>query len=443
MRNFIALPHKNILLSFAISASISLMYSLNASAMTLEESIEKSMLTDPELKQAYAKMKIIQSDTSAVKADFYPTIDLTAAAGEEDTQYKVDKKVDKQFTRTELGIMIRQSIFTGLNTLYEVDRLEYESEAEKYKLFSNAENKAMEVIEVYLQLIEAQQQLLLAEHNQNDHSDIYEDVKIKVKSQLTARSDLAQVESRLSNAQADTIAAKNVLLNAQSQFFKLIGEIPDSLNRPVANIEYIPSTLDNAIQTAQENHLSLKSSAEDIKATKSAYKASAANYYPEFHLELAANSDNNVDGSKGKNEDASIMLRMNFNLFEGGKTKSQRQANAWRHQESIELKVETERQIIQDVKQAWYSNVLLKDQLEYLETNVEKSKVAEEAYREQFRVGRRELLDVLISKTELFRARQSYIKTDFEQLLASYRLKNTTGQLLKSLYVQYPTEWSE
>lgn len=425
-----------------IWAGICLFSSLHVAAITLEESIEKSMLTDPELKQAYAKMKTIQSDKGAVKADFYPTINLTAAAGEEDTR-PVNSKDDEQLTRTEMGIMIRQSIFSGLNTLYEVDRLEYESTAEKYKLFSSAETKAIEVIEVYLQLLEAQQQLLLAEHNQTDHKDIYEDVKIKVKSQLTARSDLAQVESRLSNAQASTIAAKNVLLNAEANFYRLIGESPESLNRPVENIEFLPQTLEDAIQAAQDNHWSLKSSSEDIKATMSAYKASASNYYPKFNLELAANSDNNIDGNKGKKQDASIMLRMDFNLFEGGKTKSLRQANAWRHQESIELKVQTERQVIQDVKQAWYSSLLLKDQLEYLETNVEKSQVAEEAYREQFKVGRRELLDVLISKTELFRARQSYIKTDFEQLLARYRLKNTTGQLLKSLYVQHPTEWSE
>ncbi len=415
----------------------------SSQALTLEESVEQVMLNDPMLKQSYSRMKSTDSEKDIAGSEYLPEVILSAAAGEEDTKYKSGVNIDNQLTRTELGILVRQSIFSGLSTKYEVRRLAHETESERLKLYADAEDKAMEVIEVYLQLIEAQQLLQLSLQNEQDHKKILEDVKTKVDNQLAARSDLAQVESRLSNAQASTIAARNRLFSLEARYFKLVNQAPQNLTEPVANNANIPQTINEAMELAKSNHQAIQSAMLDIEATESAYKAAAADYYPSLDLELAANADENIDGIEGKNQDASIMLRLQYSLYQGGKTNAQRRASAWRYQEAIELRSETEREVLQAVKQSWYDNELLESQLDFLKLNVENSKVAEEAYREQFNVGKRELLDVLISKTELFRARQSYIETWYDKLMANYQLKNSTGVLLQSLFIEYPVEWTD
>ena len=42
-------------------------------------------------------------------------------------------------------------------------------------------------------------------------------------------------------------------------------------------------------------------------------------YMPRLDIEAGASHNNDLDGIKGKNEDVYAMLRLNYNLFNGGK----------------------------------------------------------------------------------------------------------------------------
>jgi len=65
------------------------------------------------------------------------------------------------------------------------------------------------------------------------------------------------------------------------------------------------------------------------------------------------------------------------------------------------------------------------------------------AYKQQFTLGQRTLLDVLNTENELFEARKSYVNANYDELFAQYRLLNAEGKLLDSLRVARPAEWQE
>ena len=65
------------------------------------------------------------------------------------------------------------------------------------------------------------------------------------------------------------------------------------------------------------------------------------------------------------------------------------------------------------------------------------------AYKQQFTLGQRTLLDVLNTENELFEARKNYVNADYDELFAQYRLLNAEGKLLDSLRVARPDEWKE
>jgi adhesin transport system outer membrane protein len=134
---------------------------------------------------------------------------------------------------------------------------------------------------------------------------------------------------------------------------------------------------------------------------------------------------------------------MQWDLYNGGKNYARRDASRWRHQESLQLKESTERDVVTQVYQTWSAYTYLDQQVEFLKSNVDNSAIAEQGYREQFRVGRRELLDVLIAKTDLFQARKSYLETQSRHLAATYRLKRIVGQLMPALSINFPEEWKE
>ncbi len=87
---------------------------------------------------------------------------------------------------------------------------------------------------------------------------------------------------------------------------------------------------------------------------------------------------------------------------------------------------------------AWNAYNMLDQQKKLLKQNVDAAKAAEMGYEEQFRLGRRSLLDVLDAKVEVFLARKNYINTEYDHTLAAYRILNAMGKLTYALRVEYP-----
>lgn len=426
-------------------------YAMAAHALTLEESVAAGILIDPELKQTYSRMKSIESDKDFSFGDYLPTLTLSAGGGTERSEYSSGTKTGDETKKSELSLILRQPIFSGLQTHNDVKRLSYEVQAERLKLYSEAEDVTVQIIEVYLDLLTAQHVYELSQRNQEDHEKILEDVRTKVNNQLAARSDLAQIESRVANARASTIAAYNAMVDFQSRFVLLVGQQPGELSEPVANMLALPASESEAIDQAKQNHYAILSALEDVKATDREYAAAAGDYYPEVFLELSSIQDKYWDGgtgpgsspNTGKTYDTGIMLKMEWDLYNGGKDYARRAASRWRHQESLQLKEATVRDVVTEVHQTWSAYTYLGQQVEFLKSNVDNSAIAEQGYQEQFRVGRRELLDVLIAKTDVFQARKSYLETQSRHLIATYRLKRITGQLMPALSIEFPEQWKE
>lgn len=76
-----------------------------------------------------------------------------------------------------------------------------------------------------------------------------------------------------------------------------------------------------------------------------------------------------------------------------------------------------------------------------LREHVEASFGTVDAYKKQFSLGDRTLLDVLNTENELFEARRSYIDAEYDQLAAEYRIINASGQLLDALRFTRPAQW--
>ena len=56
-----------------------------------------------------------------------------------------------------------------------------------------------------------------------------------------------------------------------------------------------------------------------------------------------------------------------------------------------------------------------------------------ETSRQQFRIGRRNLLDVLNAENELFTARSNHLAAEVDQIKAAWRLVGLQGQLASVL----------
>ncbi len=418
----------------------------SAYALSLEESVAFAIDYSPEVLAQYSRYQSVIRDGDAASGDRLPQVNLYAAAGYEDTRYNSGTYVDpddRRLTRTELGVRVSQLLFDGFGTTANVKRLGYEAEAERLTLISRAENVSLDVVRVYMDLLESQTLLELAERNVREHQEIYQDILDKKQKGLASNSDLAQISARVATAQSSQISAQNNLFDLKTQFLRQVGKPAQELTFPVFDEYLLPSSLDIAITQAVDNHPEIQAAMIDMEAAREEIRREKGDYFPEVKLELQANKNRNVSGAYGPDEDARLMLMMDYDLFNGFSTNARVESSAWRLEEARAIRIRTEREVKEGTELAWNAYSMLEQQIRLLQQNVDAAKIAELGYIQQFNVGRRSLLDVLDAKVEVFLARQNYVRSKYDRSFAAYRLLNAMGVLTYALRVEHPDEWQQ
>ncbi|MGL4713276.1 MAG: TolC family protein, partial [Shewanella sp.] len=271
---------------------------------------------------------------------------------------------------------------------------------------------------------------------------------------LGSTADLSQISGRLARANANVISARNNLLDARAQYMKVVASEPTDLIQPVPDTDMLPQDLNTGLAVAQDNHPILKSAMNDISAAEFERSSAQANYYPKVSLELNGSWNNDTggeDGISGKgafrtdvgghSNDLVAMVRVKYNLFAGGKDLARERETAYKLGEAKDIRQRAQREVVEGVNLAWNAFEMLAPQKQFIRDHVVASKETQSAYAQQFNLGQRSLLDLLDTENELFEARKDYLQAEYDEIIAKYRVLNSTGRLLDSLKVTRPDAW--
>ncbi|WP_394497117.1 TolC family outer membrane protein [Shewanella sp. ENK2] len=420
-----------------------LVMSTQVQAMTLEQSVAEAINHHPRLQQKYASFEAAVRYKKAAVGDYLPQVKLYGGVGYEEVRYNSGQRVDTDLNRTELGVKVSQLLFDGFRTTSEIDRLEFEQEAERFGLISEAENLSLDIATVYLNLMLSNRVVGLAERNITEHEDILKDIILRQAKGLSSESDVAQVKARVATSQSGYLAARNEQMDLQARYYDLVGQLPTELHDAKPDFNYVPTSLKLALEQAVKNHPEIDAAINDTQAASSQYEREKSDYWPKLSIELQANKNDNIGGIEGPDEDARAMLMLSYDLYNGGSTNDRAEAAAWQVQQAKSIRQQTEKQVIEGTRLAWNAYEFVGQQRKFYQVNVDQAVQAEQGYQRQFELGRRSLLDVLDAKVEVYLARKNYLSAYYNYHIASYRLINATGQLIESFRVDTPTKWQE
>ncbi|WP_022940780.1 TolC family outer membrane protein [Psychromonas hadalis] len=424
-------------------------------SQSLEQAVAYTFDTHPELRAAYTRFKVSEKQVEQAESGYWPTIDATAGIGYEYTDSPGtrrsgltggDDTVD--LTRREIGLSLKQELFSGFHTSSEVDRTSYATSAEQWRLYSIAEDLALEVSKVYLELIKSEKLVALSEKNLSEHQAIYEQIKLRTDSGFGSSADLSQINGRLAKAHSNLIAAKNNYLDSKVIFYRVINQRPENLVIPYPDASMLPETEEIGLQLALKNHPVIKSASNDIQSAYAQHGAAKSNYYPKVSFDLNANFNDNVDGEDGhlgdvggENNEVIAMIRVSYNIFSGGKDEAYAKETAYKMSEAKELNRNVYRQVTEGFILSWNAFEQLNLQKKYIKMHVIASKDTQSDYHEQFKIGQRSLLDLLDTENELYQARRDFLDAEFTEISAQYRILHAMGLLVDALRVTRPTSW--
>lgn len=415
----------------------------SAGAASLDATVSQALLDHPQVKQAYDNYVTRTHQIDQAKSGYFPKVDAVAGVGKENYDSDGSTTDGKTLTRQEMGISLTQMLFDGFETSSNVDRTTAEAQAQRFALYAQANNTALRVTEVYLNVLRQQELYRLSQENLATHQAILADIGKRTDSGVGSTADYMQIKGRVARAQANLSAAENNMLDAETEFYRVTNNQPLDLTQPVPDNTKIPATLPEATASAQKVHPTLLSADQDVEATRYQYEASKANFYPKLSIEADKNLYKNTSGSEGDIDSGKIMLRVRYNLSNGGADIAQKRATASQITEAKDVKLNASRQVQEGLGLAWNAREALLKQKDFMQQHVQASYDTVMAYRKQFLLGTRSLLDVLNTENELFEARQNAVNTDYDELYSEYRILNATGGLLDSVSFKAPVEWQK
>jgi adhesin transport system outer membrane protein len=413
----------------------SFLFANSAFAITLEEATYIAIENNPEVHRTIASYRERGAKTELAHDKYYPSLDLKVGLGREITY-----DTDTSLNRRETALTFTQPLFDGYETELEVERNTAETEAGRWEALIAVENTALEVAEAYANVLRQRELVQLAEINLDTHDRIYSQIKLKSDAGVGRQSDLSQITARLAKAHANRLAAVNNLQDANSQYNFVVGELPpEEMIYPVPDRDLLPISLEDAIDQAMTKNPAIEGANWDVKATESFREASKSYKYPKVEFVLERTWDNNLDGSEGPSEDLLAMIRLDYNLYNGGASKEEENVAVYQNLQATEIRRNTLRGTELTVRLAWAAYIATREQKEHIRTHVIATKESQIAYEKQFRLGRRTLLDVLDSENELFQSRQDYVNADYDELFSEFRLFNAKGELMRAFRIYRPT----
>ena len=402
------------------------------SAYTLKAAAQAAVLKNPEVLARWHAFREASEEVSVAKGGYLPRIDLSAAAMHERT---VQRKTgtDLSYGGSEAAVTLRQMVFDGFATTSEVKRLGKAKLVRYFELLDTTENTALEAARAYLDVLRYRAQATLAEDNYIQHQAAYDQLKKRAESGVGKRVDVDQAASRLALADVNLTTAYANLHDVMARYVRIVGEQPaKDLQAPETLAKSLPTSSDAAVTEAFKHNPALRASVENVEAAQYDLEGRRAAFMPRVDVVASHNVYSNyVD--EGSRRDSRVELLLGYNLFNGGSDAARSRQYRERKDMALDQREKACRDMRQTVSIAFNDTQRLTDQLSYIARQVSLVEKTRAAYRDQFNIGQRTLLDLLNTQNEYFDARRAQINAEMDLSLAYLRSYAGMGRLLETL----------
>lgn len=339
-------------------------------AVSLTETVDITLKTNPEVLTAVHERNAVSKEIDQARAGYLPSLDLALGTGYERTNNPTTRNFlggedSVGYNRNEASLNARQMLFDGLLTQNEVARQTARTNSRSHTVYSTAENTALMAIEAYLNVLRRQRIVEFAQDNLEAHLRTHDQISLRSERGVGRRADLDQSLGRLSLAETNLVAEQGNLLDAQTNYVRVVGIEPVNLTNPESPAELIPATVEDAIDTAINNHPTLKSAVADVESANFQHESAIAPFMPRIDFEVGVRQDNNIDGLRGSDRDLQAMFRLRYNLLNGGRDLARRQETAALINQAAEIRNNTYREVEQSTRLSWNALKTVISQMRY------------------------------------------------------------------------------
>ena len=436
----------------ALSAALAVMPAHAQDAAALRAATETALGSNPEVSSRLHAFQAANDGLAAARGARGPTLDLNGSIGRERATYDAGVQ-GTSFNRTGLGLELSQVLWDGRGTAHAVDRADYERRARHFELLDATEQVALDAVTALYDLHRYQRLVALGEDSLAQHRAAAEKIGSRVKAGVGRGVDLEQANARVALSESNLNTDRSNLHDVQVRYRRIVGTaapaVAASTAPPMLLVDQVPGAASMALALGLSSNLSIQASIEAIAAAQAAVRVQSAGLQPRVEVRVRSGSGYNYNGLEGRRSDSAAEVLLNWNLFDGGAERSRVRQREGVLAQAMDRRDQACRDVGQTLTIAYNDTVRLGEQVTLLERNTTAIERARDAYRQQFDIGQRSLLDLLNAENEALIARRALANAEYDRALAYARVHAAMSQLNARLGLARPatmqesTAWSE
>lgn len=426
---------KNIACSTALLAASLPMLSL-AQTASLEESIEKAILTNPEVRVMFHDFQSALEGKNVKFGELLPEVTAQAWTGREWRGSSAEGG-SANWNRNGYSLQLRQLLFDGFSTYNDVKQLGFEKLSTYFELLATVDSLAAQAAEAYLDVQRYREMEDLAKENYGLHKHTLSQLQDRQASGVGRGVDLEQAHGRVALAQTNLMTESGNLNDVIQRYRRVVGELPPETLQGAPEVgDKVSAELDKVHSVIKGSPTVLSKQAL-VQAADAGVSSAKGNHAPTLEFRASTGRDKSQPNYRDARASRAELV-LSYNLFRGGSDQARVRQTKAQSYAAKDVRDYTCRNVQQDLSVAWNNIQRIRSQIPYLQEHEQATSRVRIAYMQQFQIGERSLLDVLDTENELFDSRRALTNALYDLKQAEYRWLALAHELIPAVYLDQP-----
>lgn len=406
--------------------------------LSVEDSIYGVLRNHHNLRGMIENREVLDHEVRRAQAGFGPRVDVTGQAGGSvlsDSSTRSQNLDSQMWGKVGYSAQLVQPIWDGFATRSRVRTAKSTLESQKYRVFDTATSLSLDAIIAHIDLLRRRKIYELSEENVAHHKSLVGQAQDRASLGADTAADVTQAQSRLQRALSSLSEAKASLLVAEETYTRLTGLPEASRLQTVTMPPQLYTASQAVLEKAKKSNPKLAAYLQDIRASRAERELADSAFSPALNLEAGPNYTNLGGTSDRWVYSFDVMGVVRWNIFNSGADVAERRAASARMRQSRQVMYNFIDDLKLDVDSTWVNYLAAQEQYNHYSKAIEYNRYTRTAYIEQFQIGKRSILDVLDTESELYNSATQAETARGNILVGAYRLSALTGNMLPEMSI--------
>ena len=376
------------------------------------------------------------------RAALLPSITLSGSTNW--NEYYQNDELQQEYNSFSTNARVSQPLFR-LDTWFNFKRSKSLTNAAEADFAFEQQNLLLRTAELYFGVLRAIDNLNASISEEKAIKKQLDQAQQRYEVGLSAITGVQEAQLAYDLSKASRISNEGNLFSSREALNALIGREIFSLNELGDEIEIsepFPNSKEKWVEMALKNNFQLKSAYLQRDAAKSNARSAASNHLPKIDI-VGSGSESetnqfNYEGFSINGQGIPVpavsgrrnySIQLSMPLFQGGAVNSRRKQAYSQYNQADENTLFTERRIIQEVRSQFSNVVTLVANVTAQKQAVVSATSALEATQVGYKVGTRNIVDLLQAEKNLYSAEKNLANAKYDYILANLRLALAAGTI--------------